>query len=122
MRSYIKIYGPPILETLKALAKVAIDTPEVCIMDTNIELQSSISPFEGDERVQQYFINNQIGVLPMERCSTIISKSGQKTGEFDFFYEWFNPKGPSPEMLNELIKKVDTALTPLGCKYTITTK
>ena len=122
MRSYIKIYGPPILETLRALEKVGVDTPEVCIMDINIELQSAIDPFQEDERVQQYFMSNDVGALSVERCSTIISKSGQKTGEFDFFFEWFDPKGPSPGMLNELIKKVDTALTPLGCKYTITTK
>ena len=33
VRSYIKIFGPPILEALKTLEKIAIDMPEVCIMD-----------------------------------------------------------------------------------------
>jgi hypothetical protein len=33
MRSYIKIYGPPILEAIKELEKLAVDLPEVCIMD-----------------------------------------------------------------------------------------
>ncbi len=39
MKSYIKIYGPPILEAIKALEKLAIDTPEVCIMDPIIHSQ-----------------------------------------------------------------------------------
>jgi hypothetical protein len=37
MKSYVKIVGPPLLEAIKALEKMAIDMPEVCIMDTVIE-------------------------------------------------------------------------------------
>ena len=33
MRSYIKIYGPPIVEAIRELERIAIDMPEVCIMD-----------------------------------------------------------------------------------------
>ena len=118
MRSYIKIYGPSILDALKALKKVAIDMPEVCIMDIQIEVAAGTNPLDDETAIQQYFVNQDIGVLPTERCGTIISKSGQRVGEYDFYFEWFDPKGPSPAMLNDLIRQIDAALAPTGCKYT----
>ena len=33
MKSYIKILGPPLLESIRALESIAVDMPEVCIMD-----------------------------------------------------------------------------------------
>jgi len=32
MRSYIKLLGPPLLEGIKVLEKIAVDMPEICIM------------------------------------------------------------------------------------------
>jgi hypothetical protein len=55
-----------------------------------------------------------------ERCGTIISKSGESVGEYDFYYEWF--KKPNVTEIESLIEKIDEALTPLGVRYTITTK
>jgi hypothetical protein len=34
MKSYIKILGPPHLKAIKELEKVAVDMPQLCIMDT----------------------------------------------------------------------------------------
>ncbi len=65
-----------------------------------------------------YFM--ELGEVSEERCENIISKSGEKLGDHDFFFEWF--KKPNMNELNELIKKIDTALKPLGTQYTITTK
>ncbi|MFH0897780.1 MAG: hypothetical protein V1850_07035 [Candidatus Bathyarchaeota archaeon] len=119
--SYIKIYGPPFLKAIQALEKVAVDEPEVCIMDTQIvgiPIQNSVG-FGDSSQVQTYF--DSIGVeLPLQRCSKIISKSGEKLGEYDFFFEWFT--NPGQVEVNNLTKKIDDALAPLGCKYTITTK
>ena len=42
MRSYIRIYGPPILEAIKELEKLAVDMPEVRVMDQFI--QKDLSP------------------------------------------------------------------------------
>jgi len=36
-RSYIKIFGRPILEAIRELEKLAVDMPEVCIMDYVIQ-------------------------------------------------------------------------------------
>ena len=116
MKSYIKIYGPPVLKTIKALEKIAIGMPEVCIMDTIIEAGPYASWDE--EETMAHFSN--VGVVPTKRCSKIISKSGEKVGEYDFYFEWF--KNPTQEELNNLIEKIDSALAPLECKYTITTK
>lgn len=42
-----------------------------------------------------YFMER--GDITEERCDTIISKSGQKVGEYDFSVEWF--KEPSLEQI-----------------------
>ncbi|UCH57766.1 MAG: hypothetical protein JSV18_02320 [Candidatus Bathyarchaeota archaeon] len=116
MKSYIKIYGPPILKAVKALEKIAIDMPEVCIMDHNIAQR--LQEFDSVEGVETFF--SGMGELDTERCNTIISRSGEELGENDFFFEWF--ADPTIEQLNDLIGRIDTALAKVGVKYTITTK
>jgi hypothetical protein len=129
MRSYIKIYGPPILEAIRELEKVAIDMPEVCIMDYVI--QKDLSPRMAkdlggdtietfDVTIPGFFMQRTGVVVPVKRCHSIISKHGQKLGEYDFFFEWHEE--PETSQLNDLIEKIDCALKPLGCLYTITTK
>ena len=129
MRSYIKIYGPPILEAIRELERIAIDMPEVCIMDYVIahdisksiakELDVSEVSAEGGS-VPGFFMERTGVVIPVERHHNIFSKHGQKLGEYDFFFEWF--ERPEIHQLDELIRKIDAALKPLGCLYTITTK
>lgn len=129
MRSYIKIYGPPILEAIKELEKLAVDMPEVCIMDYVIarDLSPRIAEELGRPTVQPeggsvpgFFMQRTGVVVPIKRCHSIISRHGQKLGEYDFFFEWY--KEPETNQLNELIRRIDEALKPLGCLYTITTK
>ena len=129
MRSYIKIYGPPVFEAIRELEKLAVDMPEVCIMDYVIaqdispsiakELDASKVSAEGGS-VPGFFMQRTGIVLPVKRCHSIISKHGQKLGEYDFFFEWFEE--PEAALLEELIRRIDDALKPLGCLYTITTK
>ena len=129
MRSYIKIYGPPILEAIRELEKIAVDMPEVCIMDYAIARDLSpkmaeeitgttVQPLGGS--VSGFFMQRTGVMVPVKRCHSIISKHGQKLGEYDFFFEWYEE--PETAQLMDLIKKIDDALTPLGCRYTITTK
>ena len=56
----------------------------------------------------------------MERCHNIISKSEEALEEYNFYFQWFEEA--SVEQLNDLVDKIDKALEPLGCLYTITTK
>ena len=124
MISYIKLYGPPVYDAIKALEKIAIDVPNVCIMDTMMQTQAPDynERIVGTSLIQggayNYFM--ELGNISKERCENIISKSGEKLGDHDFFFEWF--KKPNMNELNELIKKIDNALKPLGTQYTITTK
>ncbi len=126
MISYVKIYGPPLMKALKALEKVAVDMPEVCIMDTNIQAVMD-SPADPSIKTEDTLLDSVQwaaqylgGDITKERCDTIISKSGQKLGEYDFFFEWFEK--PNMGQIEDLIKKIDEALEPLGVKYTLTTK
>ena len=118
MKSYIKIYGPPVLKAIKVLEKIAIDEPQVCIMDTIIA--SDMPNMTDPQYAGDYFGPLVSYPIEQERCDKIVSKSGEKLGEYDFFFEWF--KNPTADELNDLIQKIDGELAPLGCKYTITTK
>ena len=122
-RTYIKIKGEPLLKGIKALEKMAVDTPKVCIM--NRAIVYSILPLESPEgmmmfptdSVLSYF--STMGDITHERCETIISKSG-KLGEYDFLFEWHEE--PSPEEIAELNKKIKATLTPLGFKFDTVTR
>lgn len=116
MRSLIKIYGPPTMKAIRELQKIALDMPEVCIMDTVIS--QDMPYFDTLEGTMSYF--GGLGTVTAERCGNLISKSGFSLGDHDFYFEWFTD--PNVDQLNDLIEKIDEALTPLGCKYTITTK
>ena len=131
MKSIIKLYGPPIYKAIKALERIAVDMPEVCIMDTIIEQyypeasalgygssSSDGHPQSGSEWTQNYF--SPLASITVERCDTIISKSGETLGDYDFYFEWFTK--PSMNQIYDLIQKIDDTLSPLGVKYTITTK
>lgn len=116
MRSYIKIYGPPYLKAIKALERISLGMPEVCIMDTILATYGALS----SEETMSYFTPLADSPIDEQRCNRIISKYGRRIGEFDFFFEWFGD--PTSEQLNGLIERIDSALSPLGCRYTITTK
>jgi hypothetical protein len=126
LRSYIKIYGPPVYDAIKTLEKLAIDFDEVCIMNPLIatsladnDLDAGTSTTSGSAEAMEYFTPLNSDVTP-ERCEKLISKSGEKLGDYDFFFEWF--REPTVDELNTLIQKIDEALKPLGLKYTITSK
>ncbi len=129
MKSYVKIYGPPMGKAIDALRKVALDMPEVCIMDMGIAAamdvpKSTASEIPGSgtldsmEGIQTFFGGS--ATISEERCDTIISKSGESLGEYDFFYEWFQK--PSVAEVEALMTKIDEALKDVGVRYTLTTK
>jgi len=142
MKSYIKIFGPPTLTVIKALEKIAVEMPEVCIMNQTFvkgmtptiakdigliptsKLLSMPDPWTTESRSQwttesvyNYFSSSGIPVS-YERCINIISKSSETLGEYNFFFEW--SKKPSISQMEELIEKIDKELISLGCLYTIT--
>jgi hypothetical protein len=129
MKSYVKIYGPPLGKAVQVLRKVAIETPEVCIMDPGIAaaldlptagggIISGGATLDSMEGIQTFF--GGAGAISEERCDTIISKSGESLGKYDFFYEWF--QNPTVSQVEDLISKIDKALEGKGVMYTLTTK
>ncbi len=133
MKSYIKLYGPPIAEAIKALRSLAVDFPEICVMDYALEASLGLGSITGPggipgaggqgsldsvSMVMSYFGGPD--EISKERCDTIISKSGESVGTFDFYYEWFQK--PTVSQIEDLIVKIDEALGPVRVRYTITTK
>lgn len=115
--SFIKIYGPPILKAIRELEKIAVEMPEVRLMDTIIMHSENYEDLISEP--QSYFSSIPVEI-EVKRTSNIISDSGIKLGDHDFYFEWITE--PSMDQLNNLIEKIDAALAPLGCRYTITTK
>lgn len=131
-RSYVKIYGPPVLKSLKALEKVAVEMSKKTTMKYYSTLVPSISPqdlYGGrvpgmagyDQALRRYGddILTEIS-MPVEEKIKLLSSSGDMLGEYDFFYEW--GKDPSKAEVQELIGMLDDALADCGCRYTIVTK
>jgi hypothetical protein len=118
VRSYIKIEGPENTDAIKALENLAIDMPEICIMNTRI--LDSIPELTRTSHTLQTYFSGLPTAITTERCNTIISSSGEMLGEHDFFFEWV--QDPSEKQINELKEKIDETLATVGVKYTITTK
>jgi hypothetical protein len=97
MRSYIKVCGPPVMEAIRALEMIAIEMPEVSIMDTiivqglpsHLARDVGVSPrratgstprgqFAGNWAIN-YFRSSRVAV-PVERSVSIISDAGESLG------------------------------------------
>ena len=117
-RSYVKIYGPPLLKGLRALEQVAVEMSKKTTMrfySVGIPAMP-IAPTglpEGDSTIA-------VGGLSERESIHLISRSSQAIGDYDFFFEWGIE--PTVQQINELIEMIDAALSECGCKYTITTK
>lgn len=117
MKSYIKIYGPPLLKALSELEKVAGEMSGIAFYYHYIlgfiPIGRSTSAPSDEELLG-------IGEKYKTQSKALVSKSGYTLGDFDFFFQW--EKEPDGQQLRDLIEKIENALAPLGCKYTITTK
>ena len=129
VKSYIKIYGPPLCTALSALRKVAAESTDVVARfygaltpsPSAIAYQQMVGGRASDygEELQDYLQSIDVGLSDGEKVK-LISTSGSTLGDHDFFFEW--TRKPTWKQLETLITKIDTALTPLGCQYTMTTK
>jgi hypothetical protein len=117
LKSYVKIYGPPIVKAIRTLEKIAAESSEVIIASYFDTITPG--PFSSEEDLDEYISTLDFDI-PIDRRSKIISKSGYTLGEYDFFFEW--ARDPTWEEIEELISKIDEALSPLGCNYTIVTR
>jgi len=121
-RSYVKIYGPPILKAIRALEKVAVEFSKTAtVRHFNI-----LTPTPDYEQVGQRAMELYGQALlpeieiPVEEKVKLISKASDTLGDYDFFFEW--GKEPTKQEVLELIEKIDEALSDCGCRYSIVTK
>jgi hypothetical protein len=121
VRSYVKIYGPPILKATKALEAVAVDMSKA----TDVKFSHSCVPYptrmqSGTNDWDQYIQNMKRIYVDCYEPVRLISESHQLLGEYDFFFEW--TEEPKMSQIEELLEKIDAALEGMGCNYTLTTK
>ncbi len=119
MRTYVKIQGTEekVKEAIKKLEKIVVDTPKICVMDTVIdqELPAIGTTYINEQWARSYF---NLASMNVERCATIVSKTGRDLGDSDLYFEWLTI--PDSKEIEELRKKIDVTLKPQ--KYTIINK
>lgn len=115
MKTYVKIYGPPLKEALDELQKIAGQMPK--ISHYHFLVGYAGAPVTPTVMGEPY--PTAPGVVE-KVTHPLISKSGHTLGEYDFFFEWKDE--PTWNEMRELISKIDKSFTTLGCKYTLTTK
>ena len=118
MRTWIKITKGDRDEAIRALEQLAVHKPEVCIKDKLLDY--ALPAYDAvDTRWTMDYLRD-LEAVTLERCKTIISKSDVPTGEYDFYFEWY--EDPTKEYLNSLKKEVEVALKPLDVEYEIVNK
>lgn len=119
VKSYVKIYGPPMIEAIKALEAVAVDMSKA----TSLKFSHKCLPYPSQSNTRDwdaYAKNMAKMYVDCYEPVRLISKAHHQLGEYDFFYEW--DEKPDMKRVEELLGKIDEALKGLGCYYTITTK
>jgi len=121
VRSYIEIYGPPLLKAINALEAVAVDVSGAVDIKFSHRCMPAYIGAGGQQRDwDEYLQRMKETYVNCYEPMRLISESGEMRGNYDFFYEWTND--PTMEQIKDLIEKIDKALTGLGCNYTITTE
>jgi len=124
-RSYVKVYGPPVLKAIRALEKLAVDFSKTTairhysVLTPLFPITGSGETYSTDVSGGERMLLPEIS-LPVEEKVKLISRAGDTLGEHDFFFEWTGE--PTKKEVQELIAKIDEALGDCGCRYTIVTR
>jgi len=121
VRSYVKIYGPPVVKAIKALEAVAVDMSSA----TDLKFSHKCIPYPSQTTTvtkdwNQYKKNMERTYVECYEPVRLISQSHELLGEHDFFLEW--AEKPKMAQIEDLLGRIDSALKGLGCYYTLTTK
>lgn len=121
VRSYVRIYGPPVMEAIKALEAVAVDMNKT----DQIKFSHKCIPYprytQQDSRDWQSYLQTlQKTYVDCYEPAKLISDSHTMLGEYDFFFEW--SEAPTNSQMYALMRKIDEALKGLGCHYTLKTE
>jgi len=121
-KTYVRIYGPPLMKALQALEGVAVEASK----EKEVKFSHKCIPYptrmQADNRDWQNYLNNLKNTyVDCYEPAKIISDAKQLLGEHDFMFEWVEKK-PTMKQLESLIEKIDKALTGVGVHYTLTTE
>lgn len=115
MKALIRLFGPHYLEAIKALEKIAVDNPKICLMNQVLLHADPYTQALG--WVYNYF--KEHGKVSYERCGSILARADDLEG-YDFVFVWMVE--PTRGFMDELINKIDEALKTIGAMYTISLK
>ena len=103
------------MEAVAALEKIAIENPRICLMN---QVLLHADPYtQAVDWVYNYFKGR--GNVSYERCGSILAKAKDLEG-YDFVFVWMIE--PTHGYVEELIRRIDEALKPLGAMYSISFK
>ncbi|MBD3171154.1 hypothetical protein GF326_01650 [Candidatus Bathyarchaeota archaeon] len=121
VKSYVRIYGPPLLKAIRKLEGVAVDLSN----KTEIKFSHKCVPYptrlQSDKNDWNSYLQNlQKTYKDCYEPEKIISEASMTLGDYDFMFEWSSK--PTLQQIEELIDQVDKALGEVGVLYTLTTE
>lgn len=121
VKSYVRIYGPPLLKAIRKLEGVAVDLSN----KTEIKFSHKCVPYptrlQSDKNDWNSYLQNlQKTYKDCYEPEKIISDASMTLGDYDFMFEWSSK--PTLQQIEELIDQVDKALGEVGVLYTLTTE
>ncbi len=121
VKSYVRIYGPPLLKAIKTLEGIAVEmsnTTEVKFSHKCVPYPTRLQSSKNDWNA--YLKNMQKVYKDCYEPEKILSDASMTLGDYDFVFEWTSK--PSIAQIENLISKVDAALAGVGVMYTLTTE
>ncbi|HUV34231.1 MAG TPA: hypothetical protein VMW22_04825 [Candidatus Desulfaltia sp.] len=120
-KTYVRVYGPPLLKAIKALEGVAVEMSKA----TEVKFSHKCVPYPTRTQTDKRDWDNYLKGLSQTYTDCyepqkIISDASMTLGDYDFVFEWSDK--PSMKKVQDLIEKVDKSLTGLGVHYTMTTE
>ena len=121
VKSYVRIYGPPLLKAIKTLEGIAVELSN----KTEVKFSHKCVPYptrlQSDKNDWNAYLQNmQKTYKDCYEPEKILSDASMTLGDYDFVFEWTSK--PSMAKIEDLIKKIDAALKDVGVMYTLTTE
>ncbi|MCK4702126.1 hypothetical protein KAT55_02090 [Candidatus Bathyarchaeota archaeon] len=120
-KTYVRIFGPPLLKAIKALEGVAVDMSKAIEVKFSHKCVPYPTRLQSDKRDWNTYLKNlQNTYKDCYEPQKIISDASMTLGEYDFMFEW--TEKPSMKKILGLIENIDGALGDLGVYYSLTTE
>ena len=120
-KTYVRLYGPPLMKALNALEGVAVELSKT----TEVKFSHKCIPYptrtQTDKRDWNTYLNTLKNTyVECYEPQKIISDAKQIMGDEDFMFEW--TEKPTMKQVEDLIGRIDEALAGMGVLYTLKTE